>query len=183
MGNKSKFVFLAVLVLALLLPTAVLAAKPQEFEVSVRNRTGQPAELRVTGADGIHHMFNVPVGYSTITLPEGVHNYYAATACGNTAGNWNMSMKKTLVLDCFQTGAAAYLATKPEKACSDNGFFIWATYAPGSPWHYYSETNWDPTFPVSYDDHLSGLLQGWTIIEGCITDHSYSAYYNPWYVP
>ena len=170
-------VLLALIIAAL--PVAALAGKAQEFEVTVRNRTDHPAEVKVIGTDGVPHMFTVPAGISYITLPEGVHNYWVGSACGHTAGTWNMNVDKTLWIDCTTLGNAAWLTRtatiKGEPACADTGFFLLA----GDAVAYFTETYWHFESIFSYPDtylFMEKVYGADNLTYGCITDHPYNVY-------
>ena len=177
--KKRKLIVLA-LVCALIvgaLPMAAFAAKAQEFDVTVRNRTGQPAEVKVIGADGVPHMFTAPVGVSNITLPEGVQSYWVSSSCGNSAGSWNLNVNKTLWIDCTPLGNAAWVAKPALKACSDTGLFVF--FGPDYV-VYYSETNWDDYDRGSYypySQFFTEYIDGFEFYQfGCITEMNYNSY-------
>ena len=171
--KKRVFVFMALAALLVMLPGAALAGKAQLFDVTVRNRTGQPAEVKVIGADGVPHMFTAPVGVGNITLPEGVQSYWVSSSCGNSAGSWNLNVNKTLWIDCSPLGNAVWVA-KPQKleVCADSGVFLFM----GDEVVFYSKTYWD--FPFStYDANLNYLLgTGFSVLEGCVDDLAYTLY-------
>lgn len=181
---QKKVIYLLVVLSLLLaaLPSAVFAATAQEFEVTVYNRTGHPAEVKVTDADGVPHMFTAPAGISSITLPEGMHSYWVSSACGNSAGRWNLNVDKKLWIDCSVLGSAAWL-TKTAKAsgsfCADTGLFF---FVPSSPpiTHFYSQTNWSASSSNTWDQELAllQLVTYATIVKGCVTDYSYDAYFT-----
>jgi len=98
---KRMLYFIAIVVLVLtLLPARVFAAAPQNLDLKVRNQTGGEVELRVTGTDGVPKYFSLPAGTSTLTLTEGVYEYYAILPCGFAAGTWNVNVVKILYLSC-----------------------------------------------------------------------------------
>ena len=168
-------VLLALIIAAL--PVEALAGKAQEFEVTVRNRTDHPAEVKVIGTDGVPHMFTVPAGISYITLPEGVHNYWVGSACGHTAGTWNMNVNKTLWIDCTTLGNAAWLTRNANKgkACADTGFYVYT----GEPILFYTETHWSFESIFSYPDSylfLEKVYGADRLIYGCVTDYPFNFY-------
>ena len=180
--RKLYLVGILLVILAVALPVAAFAAKAQEFDVTVRNRTGYPAEVKVIGADGLPHMFTAPAGFSKITLPEGVQNYWVSSACGNDAGTWNLNVNKTLWIDCSPMGGAAWLrkltsARKAILGCADTGMFVYV--APGLT-IYFSETNWDVNATgsvVSYLDYFNDKIQFYEIYKfACMTDDVYTIY-------
>lgn len=178
MKNRKLYVVgILLVILAVALPVAAFAAKAQEFDVTVRNRTGYPAEVKVIGADGLPHMFTAPAGFSKITLPEGVQNYWVSSACGNDAGTWNLNVNKTLWIDCTSSGGAAWLAKKPVPVCGDTGLFV--HFGPNFT-IFYSQTNWDDYDRGSYypyEQFFDEYILGWEMYTfGCESLMGYQAY-------
>ena len=106
-----------ILVLALsLLPISVFAAAPAELDLKVRNQTGVEVEIRLTGPDGVPMFVTLPAGTSTLTLTEGIYEYYVNLPCGVATGTWNVNVVKILYLSCSH-GMANALLIKSMKVC------------------------------------------------------------------
>ena len=106
-----------IMVLAVtLLPMSVFAAAPAELDLKVRNQTGVEVEIRLTGADGVPMFVTLPAGTSTLTLTEGIYEYYVNLPCGVATGTWNVNVVKILYLSCSHDMANAMLV-KSMKAC------------------------------------------------------------------
>lgn len=119
---KTKIGLFVVLALILaLLPLNVFAAEPAELDIRVYNRTGAPASVRLTDADGALTWLDLPAEESVVTLTEGIYEYYAVTACGPQVGTWNVNVVKELMLRCENEMPAITL----KKACPDN---FWGQY-------------------------------------------------------
>lgn len=113
---KKSLIYSIILVLLLIsiIPVTVLAGKPKELVLDVRNRTSAEVELRVTDEFGISRFYTIPAGVTTLTLQEGSYSYYASLPCGNLAGMWNVNVMKTLMLDCEADQPSVDLVGKKE---------------------------------------------------------------------
>lgn len=173
--KKSFMIVFLVALLAFVLPMSVFAGKRQNFEVSVRNRSGASAMVIVVNEQGQSSNFQLPAGYSTIQLEEGKYDYYVTTACGNSAGRWNLNVDKTLWVVCTQVAPLAQLAIQKGgvSGCSDYGFFVdWGGYV-----EFNSETHWNSPI-VSWPANIQNVIEaGATPVPGCISDLPYDGYY------
>ena len=186
MNKKFFLILVLVAILAAALPMAALAGKQQTFEVSVRNRTGAAAEVRVTSANGKVSMMRVPAGYSTISLAQGVYSYWVSSACGNSAGSWNLNVDKILWIDCGVFGNAAWVAGRGHgtpTGCSDTGWYInWEPLLGHDHWAFFTETYWDDRV-VGYAAEIADYQNsGFEMMQGCLGDYYYDEYYIG-YVP
>ena len=147
-----------VVLIAVLLPVTALAAKPMTFDVTFRNQTGSPAELKLIDSIGNVRMVTVAKGVSTLTLPEGKHDFWISSACGNTAGSWNLNVNKVFFIQCSALGVHASSRTvaglaKGSSSCSDYGFYYRDPSGGADYWVFVSQTYWaDPfkTWATSY---------------------------------
>ena len=175
--KKSFMIVFLVALLAFVLPMSVFAGKRQNFEVSVRNRSGASAMVIVVNEQGQSSNFQLPAGYSTIQLEEGKYDYYVTTACGNSAGRWNLNVDKTLWVVCTQVAPVAQLVIQKGgvsvSSCVDYGFFV--DYA---GWvEFNSQTNWVTQF-ISWEQHLQNTIDtGRSPVLGCIHEYGYNEYF------
>lgn len=107
--KKYLSVIIVLVLLMTLIPVNAFAAAPQDLDLKVRNQTGVPVEMRLTGADGVPLFVTLPAGSSTLTLTEGVYEYYAVLPCGVASGSWNVNVVKILYLSCAHDMANSLL--------------------------------------------------------------------------
>ena len=142
--NKTLFTLLTLALLLISITGSALAAGPSEFTIDVRNHTGAPVEFNYTGADGVHHTTTIPAGVTSLTLMEGVYNFWADPSCGHVAGSININQQRQiLMIDCgaAQTVGLGYIKPK-------SGVVFYQCLNGGSGPYEYNFYDWND----NYDD-------------------------------
>lgn len=92
---------MVLVMLVILIPaTPVTAKDPVQRLLVIRNRTGADVVVDMVNDNDKHNSFVVNPGVTRFTVKEGIYNFYLSTPCGNTAGTWNVNVRKTLFLSC-----------------------------------------------------------------------------------
>ena len=97
MSKKFHIILIFVVLSSLVLSGTAGAANAKQYTIDVRNRTGLPVELNYKTTDGILHMVTVPSGVSSLTLFQGVYQYWADPKCGHIAGTFNLTQQRQIL--------------------------------------------------------------------------------------
>lgn len=119
MKRKLILVLAVVVLLASVFPVSAFAKDMAGVKVWIRNSTGGVVQLSLTDANGNLSYKTVEPGVFEYTLTDGLYGYYASTACGNYAGQWNFSQNKTLILKCVE----GTLAIETPYKCEEVGWY------------------------------------------------------------
>lgn len=92
-----------------MVPGTVFAAAPADVIVFIRNQTGGQVNLSLTLPGGFPIYKTLDAGTSQFGITEGTYTYYASTPCGNSSGQWNLTVNKTLLLSCNSGSPTASL--------------------------------------------------------------------------
>ena len=105
-------------------PAAALAGSKVTYDVEVRNLTAAPALIQIKDSAGYPTFFEAPVGISSISMEEGMYDYWVSSSCGNSAGVWNLSRNKILWIECGDNVPSAKLIRwdPPVDLCRTNAY-------------------------------------------------------------
>ena len=166
MKNRSLILAMLAALLASFIPLGAQAGKPTPLTLHIRNQTGAPATMRLSGSAGDVHHISLPTGLSAVQLPDGFYQYYAATQCGAYAGSWNLNVAKTLHLGCDLPYLLVGVSRDGAKAATPASCFHIETIH--GIWNAPSE-NWQPTSLIAYEDAYDYLLENWANYGGIFT--------------
>lgn len=160
MRNKLMLLVVVVLVIAML-PVGVFAGKPAELDLKVYNRTETPVSVQLTDANGALSWLEIPVGVSSVTLTEGIYEYYVVTSCGTLGGRWNVNVVKDLFIKCEENAAVPEVSLK--KQCWEG---TWWYDVNGESYfdRWFVPSDWvnigDEPLPLYYDYDLGRWVYG-----------------------